>query len=56
MKIWDGKKGEQLAEMKGHADKIKSMAFLPDNDGLISSSDDGTARVWSTLDILRICD
>ena len=47
---------EQIAEMKGHADKIKSMAFLPDNDSLISSSDDGTARVWSTVDVLRICD
>ena len=33
-------------ELRGHSGRIGSMSFSPDNQRLISSSEDGTAKIW----------
>jgi WD40 repeat protein len=34
--------------LKGHSGYVNSIAFSPDGETLISGSDDGTAKIWST--------
>ena len=48
-------KGTKIAELRGHTDKVKSVMFSPDEDSVITSSDDGTVRVWSSVDVLKVC-
>lgn len=39
-----------LRQFQGHRDSIAAAEFLPDGTALISISEDGTARLWSTGD------
>lgn len=36
------------AILKGHTDKVESAAFSPDGKRIVSSSEDGTIRIWET--------
>jgi len=45
--IWDLRSGEQIAELKGHKHNVKSLAFSPDGERLVTGSLDGTVRVWN---------
>lgn len=38
----------EFAELVGHSQPVYSLSFSPDNRYLLSSSADGTARLWST--------
>lgn len=40
--------GQAIARsvLRGHSDKVTTLAFSPDDRFLVSGSDDGTARVW----------
>jgi WD40 repeat protein len=45
--VWDFEKGEFLGEeLPGHSAPAHTIRFLPGDEGLISASDDRTARLW----------
>jgi len=44
--IWDARTGELLERLRGHGDKVKSVAFTPDGRGLVSGSSDATLKYW----------
>jgi WD40 repeat protein len=46
VRVWDLKTGEQLYELEGHRQKVTSVALLPGGKRVITSSYDGTVRVW----------
>ena len=33
-------------QMEGHSDSVRSVAFIPQGDRIVSGSDDGTLRLW----------
>ena len=39
--------GELEAELKGHMDYVRSVAFAKDGNRVASGSDDGTVRIWN---------
>jgi len=39
--------GKVVAELKGHADLVKSVAFSQDGSQVVSGSDDRTVRIWN---------
>jgi len=43
--VWDVD-GDEHRAMSGHEGAITELAFMPDGTGLLSSSMDGTARLW----------
>ena len=46
MKVWDADKGQELLTLKGHTDRVTSVAFSPDGKRIVSGSDDKTVKVW----------
>ncbi|CAE6472865.1 unnamed protein product, partial [Rhizoctonia solani] len=45
--LWDPFTRQRIGEpLKGHTDNVKTLAFLPDSDILVSGSDDHTICVW----------
>jgi WD40 repeat protein len=38
--------GELIRTLRGHSDRVSALAFTPDGRRLVTSSRDGTARVW----------
>lgn len=50
IRLWDAVTGEQVAVLEGHESVVLSIAFAPDGSALVSSSADGTIRVWSVPD------
>ncbi|KAB8227599.1 WD40 repeat domain-containing protein [Aspergillus alliaceus] len=47
--VWSAKTGltKELLELEGHDDTVLSISFAPDGQHLISSSMDGTAKMWN---------
>jgi WD40 repeat protein len=39
--------GQRLRTLDGHADQVDDLAFSPDSQTLLSTSRDGTSRLWS---------
>jgi WD40 repeat protein/energy-coupling factor transporter ATP-binding protein EcfA2 len=49
--IWRiGQTGHTLQNLSGHTAALHDIAWAPDKDRLVSTSGDGTARVWSVPD------
>ncbi|MFN4261912.1 MAG: WD40 repeat domain-containing protein, partial [Gemmataceae bacterium] len=44
--LWDVASGKEAAHLKGHKGIIKALAFTPDGSTLVSSSEDGTVKIW----------
>ena len=47
IQIWEAGGGKKRMTLKGHADRITSIAFSPDGKRLVTSSWDGTAKIWN---------
>jgi WD40 repeat protein len=45
--LWDASTGSRVAELEGHTDLVTGVAFTPDAKELISSSADGSIRIWN---------
>jgi WD40 repeat protein len=43
--VWDAKTLERLGELRGHADVLQDIAFLPGGK-VVTASFDGTAKIW----------
>jgi len=50
IRLWDAHNGAEVQQLDGHAALITRVAFSPRGDRLVSSANDGTARIW-TLDL-----
>ncbi len=46
--IYDVASGAQFAMLSGYTEKIRALAFAPDNSLLASGSEDNTLRLWDT--------
>ena len=46
VRIWDARTGELLETLRGHGNKVRSVAFTPDGRGLVSGSWDKTVKYW----------
>ena len=45
--VWDVESGEELTLLKGHLSCVYSAAFSPDGAKIVTSSADGSVRVWN---------
>jgi WD40 repeat protein len=46
VRVWDLERGQELLTLRGHTSFVSSLAFTPNGQKLVSSSDDGLVRVW----------
>jgi WD40 repeat protein len=49
VQVWEARTGRELALLRGHTDSVWALAWSPDGLRLVSTSDDGTARLWGVL-------
>ncbi len=56
VRVWDAATGETLRVLKGHEDRVSSVAVTADGARIVSGSWDGTVRVWdaATGETLRV--
>ena len=46
IKIWDVRTGELIKTLKGHTNRVVSVAFTPDDNFLVSGCYDETIKIW----------
>lgn len=45
--VWSVETGQRMADaLEGHTNRVSSVRFLPTGAQVVTSSDDGTARIW----------
>lgn len=47
--IWNLQTGKLVTTLKGHLDLVVDVCFVPNNNGIITWSDDKTARLWNSI-------
>jgi WD40 repeat protein len=48
MRLWDGRSGQSvISPLKGHTNRLTSLALSPDGQKIVSTSLDGTVRMWA---------
>jgi WD40 repeat protein len=45
--VWDVETGRELLVLTGHTGAVNQVAFTPDGAQLLTSSDDGTVRIYA---------
>ena len=50
--IYDTTSGAQFAMLSGYTERVRALAFAPDNALLASGSEDNTLRLWDTATLL----
>ncbi len=50
VEILNGRTGDKIAEVRGHSNTVKSIAFSSDNQWMATASADNTIRIWNTSD------
>jgi general transcriptional corepressor TUP1 len=53
VRLWDLQTGQLVHHLTGHTGCVSSVAFTPDGTGLISGSEDVTAKHWDLGPLLR---
>jgi WD40 repeat protein len=53
VRLWDIHAGQLVDRLTGHTDCVSSVSFTPDAKGLISGSQDLTAKHWDLAPLLR---
>ncbi len=48
IKVWDSATGDELMTLRGHDDRVWSVAFSPDGKRIVSGSYDETIKVWDS--------
>jgi len=46
IKIWEINTGREICTLSGHSNYVRSVAFSPDGQTLVSGSDDDTIKIW----------
>jgi len=47
VRVWDVKKGDEIASYRGHRSTFRCVAFNPRGEGLLTGGTDGTAILWA---------
>ncbi len=45
-KVWDAETGQEILALKGHTNRVNSVAFSSDGKRIVTGGVDNTARVW----------
>ena len=53
IQLWDVTKGEKIAVLDGHTQKVETLAFSPDSATLVSTAADGTILLWDWNEMLK---
>jgi WD40 repeat protein len=48
LKLWDAQTGQEILTLKGHSDRVWSVAFSPDGKRIVSGSVDETLKLWDS--------
>lgn len=51
VELWHGPDPRRLGERTGHRGRVTALAFRPDGTRLVSTSEDGTARLWDVASL-----
>jgi WD40 repeat protein len=52
--VWDARSSAEVLTLKGHTNLVASASFSGDGSRVVTSSWDGTARVWGATPLNRI--
>jgi hypothetical protein len=52
--VWDVATGQQFAALRGHTGPVYNATFSPDDQRIVTSSEDRSARLWDANSYLRL--